>query len=187
MIEALPPWVARLDAELAASEARAAALVTPLTKDQLNWKPAAGSWSVGQCIEHLSVANEVYLAAIERALTPLPPAPTQEIAPGWFGRWFIRNYIAPSDRARKSRAPRIIVPRTPVLEPRILDRYLASLVRIRAFLHRAAPYDVNRIRFRNPFVPLISFTVGTGLEILSKHQQRHLLQAERVLAAMPAP
>jgi len=44
----------------------------------------------------------------------------------------------------------------------------------------ASDYDVNRIRFKNPFVPLLRFTVGTGLEILSKHQDRHLLQAERV-------
>jgi len=41
-------------------------------------------------------------------------------------------------------------------------------------------YDVNRIRFKNPFVPLIRFTVGTGLEIVSQHESRHLLQAERI-------
>jgi hypothetical protein len=37
-----------------------------------------------------------------------------------------------------------------------------------------------KYNFRNPFVPVIRFTVGTGLEILSKHERRHLLQAERV-------
>ena len=36
------------------------------------------------------------------------------------------------------------------------------------------------IRFRNPFIPLLRFTVGTGLEIVAKHESRHLLQAEGV-------
>jgi hypothetical protein len=44
----------------------------------------------------------------------------------------------------------------------------------------AGAYDINRIRFRNPFIPLLRFTVGTGLEIVWRHQRRHLLQAERI-------
>jgi hypothetical protein len=45
---------------------------------------------------------------------------------------------------------------------------------------RAAAHDVNRVRFGNPFLPLIRFTVGTGLQIVARHNHRHLLQAERV-------
>lgn len=47
--------------------------------------------------------------------------------------------------------------------------------------------DVNRIRFVNPFVWVIRFTAGTGLEILSQHERRHLQQAERVRGAMGFP
>src|SRR4029453_9509035 len=50
----------------------------------------------------------------------------------------------------------------------------------RDLVRRAGAYDINRIRFRNPFIPLLRFTVGTGLEILWRHQRRHLLQAERI-------
>ncbi len=40
--------------------------------------------------------------------------------------------------------------------------------------------DLNRIRFKNPFVHLLSFTVGTGLLIILAHDRRHLWQAEQV-------
>jgi len=40
--------------------------------------------------------------------------------------------------------------------------------------------DFNRVRFRNPFVPLLRFTVGTGLMIINAHDRRHLWQAQRV-------
>jgi hypothetical protein len=75
---------------------------------------------------------------------------------------------------------------TPVSEVdrSVLDGFLESNQGARELVQRAANYDVNRIRFRNPFLPLIYFTLGTGFEILWKHQARHLLQAERIRAAL---
>ena len=31
-----------------------------LSAEQINWKPNAKSWSIGQCFEHLIVTNELY-------------------------------------------------------------------------------------------------------------------------------
>ena len=178
---ALPPWAVRLLSEIDAIDQRAAVLAKPLTVDQLNWKPSPGEWSIGQCLDHLCVANEVYLGAMEPSLRNRPPGVAQEITPGWFGRWFIRTAIEPSAQARKGKAPRKIVPASNV-DGTILERFLQTNVKAREFIRRASAYDVNRVRFRNPFVAIIFFTVGTGLEILVRHQRRHLLQAERVAA-----
>jgi hypothetical protein len=114
------------------------------------------------------------------------PAVVQEITPGWFGRWFIRNYIEPSPKMRRVPAPRKIRPGAQI-EPHILDRFLDSNHRARDLVLRARNYDVNRIRFKNPFIPVIRFTVGTGLEIIAKHQSRHLLQAERIREHLEFP
>jgi hypothetical protein len=180
---ALPPWCPRLLAEIDAADQRAVALVKPLTAEQLNWKPGAAEWSIGQCLDHLCVANEVYLAAMEKRLAGRPHGVAKEITPGWFGRWFIRTAIEPSAQSRRGRAPRKIVPRSEA-DPSVLDRFLRTNVQARDFIRRAARYDVNRVRFQNPFVPIIFFTLGTGLEVLVRHQRRHLLQAERVRARL---
>jgi hypothetical protein len=177
--EVSPAWCLRLISEFNWADQRALALTQSLTIEELNWKPRPDQWSVGQCLEHLCVANEVYCRAISDSLADHPVAIVQEIAPGWLGRWFIRNYIEPSSKLKRRRAPRKIKP-GPQVEPSVLDRFLESNHLARSLVHRARNYDVNRIRFRNPFVPVIYFTVGTGLEILSKHERRHLLQAERV-------
>jgi hypothetical protein len=175
-----PPWWVRLGAELDAADARAAALAGGLDERQLNWKPSPASWSVGQCLEHLRVANRVYVDAMASALTDREAGEVvQQITPGPFGRWFIRNYIEPSPGMRRSRAPKKIAPVSRV-GGSILDEFLASNREAREFIARARHHNVNRIRFRNPFVPLVRFTVGTGLEILSRHQSRHLLQAEHI-------
>ena len=181
-----PPWCVRLISELNRADDRAAALARSLNPQQLNWTPAPGVWSVGQCLEHLYISNEVYLRPMSSSLEGRQPAVVQEITPGWFGRWFIRNFIEPSSKTKRGRAPKKIKPGAQV-EPDILDRFLDSNERTRDLALRAGNYDVNRIRFRNPFTPLIRFTIGTGLEIISKHQSRHLLQAERVRASPDFP
>ena len=177
--EVSPPWCLRLTSELNAADNRAIALAKALTPQQLNWTPRPGEWSVGQCLEHLYITNEVYLGPMSTSLKGRQPVVVQEITPGWLGRWFIRNYIEPSSKMKRVRAPRKIRPGSQI-EPSVLDRFLISNHTARQLIHRAMNWDVNHIRFRNPFIPVIRFSVGTGFEIISKHQQRHLLQAERI-------
>jgi hypothetical protein len=181
----LPAWSSRMLAELDASDRHAGQIARGLSPEQLNWRPAPEAWSVGQCLQHLHHANEVYLPPIARALDDQSPSPVDVVTPGWLGRWFIRGSIDPSTQKTPHRAPGKIAPAQHV-DPSVLERFLQSNESARDLVRRASAYDVNRIRFVNPFVPLIRFTVGTGLEIVWKHQRRHLLQAERVRKLMPA-
>jgi DinB family protein len=178
---ARPPWCLRLTSELDAADARAVALAKDLTIAQLNWKPRPDVWSVGQCLEHLCISNEVYIDPMTESLGCRPAGPVDEITPGWFGSWFIRTYIEPRTQRRRARAPRKIVPVARQIDSSILDRFIVSNAAVRDVIGRAQQHDVNRVRFRNPFVPLIRFTVGTGLQVIARHNHRHLLQAERVI------
>jgi hypothetical protein len=101
-----PVWHMQLVENLNASDERAEKLVDGLGVEQLNWQPARGCWSVGQCLEHLCITNEAYLPAISAALREKPDEPVEQIIPGWFGRWFIRNFIEPHHRASGRLRPR---------------------------------------------------------------------------------
>jgi DinB superfamily len=177
----LPRWFARIAQDLDAADARAAALIEALTPAQLNWKPAPKAWSVGQCLEHLCVSNEVYVVPIWSAVRHAPKGVADEITPGWFARWFIRRYIEPATFTKPGRAPRKASPRASEVDASIGQRFVASNDAMRALMVEAREIDVNRVRFRNPFVPVIHFTVGTGMLIIARHNHRHLDQAERVL------
>jgi hypothetical protein len=172
--------------ELEAADRRAEAVVRGLSVEQLNWRPRDGVWSVGQCVEHLRATNELYLSAIESAIESSPGSTrgtVDEVRPGWFSRWFMRNFAAPNSGGAKARAPKKIQPGSRV-DLSVLAGFLASNERARDLVRRASGHDVNRIRFRNPFVPLLRFTAGAGLQIVAKHENRHLLQAEGVRQLM---
>jgi hypothetical protein len=181
-----PAWSVRLASELSANDQTAQALAARLTEDQLNWQPAPGSWSVGQCLEHLCRTNEAYLASISAALKEKPDSPVGQITPGWFGRWFIRSFVEPSPNSKRVSAPPKIRPAARV-DLAVLDRFLSGNKSCRELIVRTRSKDINRIRFWNPFVVGIRFTVGTGLEIITGHERRHLLQAERVLDSVNFP
>src|SRR5437667_39748 len=105
-----PPWNVRLMSQLDAADKRATSLARPLASEQLNWRPSQTEWSVGQCLEHLCLATEVYLPPLSASLEGRPTGVVPEIIPGWLGGWFIRNYIEPSPDTRRGKAPRKIVP-----------------------------------------------------------------------------
>ena len=172
-------WVGRLIDEFDASDRRAIMLAGDLSESQLNWHHSPHSWSIGQCLLHLLHSNLVYLPPLKRALEGRSASPVAEITPGAFGAWFIRSYIDPATQKRRGKAPRKTKP-APHVAADVLDQFVKSNEAVRDLVKRAAPYDVNRIRFVNPFIPVIRFTVGTGFEILSRHEGRHLRQGERV-------
>ena len=181
-----PAWSIRLATDLLANDETAKRLLAGLTREQLNWQPAPGSWSVGQCLEHLCRMTEVYLPAISAAFKEKPDSPVEQITPGWFGGWFIRNFAEPTSGSARVRAPANIRPASHV-EIFVLDRFLSGNQSCRDIIVRAGSKNVNRIRFWNPFIPGLRFTVGTGLEIIVRHERRHLLQAERVRDAVNFP
>jgi hypothetical protein len=61
-----------------------------------------------------------------------------------------------------------------------LHAFLESHAPVRRVLEFWDRVNFNRVRFQNPFVPLLRFTIGTGLLVINAHDRRHLWQAERV-------
>jgi hypothetical protein len=56
--------IAVLEDGFDAVERDARALVSGLTELSGTWRPDANAWSVAECLDHLAIANRVYLRAI---------------------------------------------------------------------------------------------------------------------------
>jgi hypothetical protein len=100
------------------------------------------------------------------------------IQPGWFSRWFIRTMEPPP--RRKLPAPRKIIPALGKAGDEVKRAFFLSQSETLDLLNEAAATDLNRMRFVNPFFPLLRFTVGTGFLVIVAHERRHLWQAERI-------
>src|SRR5689334_2417184 len=103
----LPAWSKRLLSELENADRRAERLARGLTREQFNWNAGPGAWSIGQCLEHLRIGNEIYLPAISNSLEGKQPSPVQEVVLSRVSRWFIHTYIGPAVGTRANAPSKI--------------------------------------------------------------------------------
>jgi DinB superfamily len=172
-----------LEDQLNAIDSDLTALLAGLTSEQAAWRPSTAAWSVAECLDHLAVTNRIYLAAMQQAAThardqgKLRKGPA---TPGRFGAWFIRSLEPPVKPRRGWKAPKAIRPRpSPDLAEAAADFY-ASQQHVRAFLNANADLDLTGILFPNPLMPVIRFSLATGLNNIAAHERRHLWQARQV-------
>ena len=73
------------------------------------------------------------------------------------------------------------VPKTnaPTLED-AFNNFIESHHEVRTFLHGNADLDLAGVRFSNPFIRGIRFSLATGLHVIPAHERRHLWQAWHV-------
>ena len=175
-----------MEEALDAAERDARALVDGLTETRGAWRADPGSWSVAECLDHLATANRVYVRAMQ------PPAARAQsdgrkrrvpALPGLIGGWFVSYLEPPVKAGLKSKAPRTIRPRTAPALHDAIAAFLASQDDVRTFLRTYADIDLTGVRFPNPFIRGVRFSLATGLHVIAAHERRHLWQAWRVRQA----
>jgi hypothetical protein len=183
----VPADIRELEDQFEAAERDAKALVAGLSEEQGTDRAEAGSWSVAQCLDHLATGNRVYLRAMQQ---PASRARTsgrrswRPAKPGWVGRLVVATFEPPPKWWSRLKAPRSIRPRaTPPLAEAFAS-FVTSHADLHAFLRANADLDLAGVRFPNPFIRGLRFSLATGLHVIVAHERRHLYQAWRVRRAM---
>lgn len=181
-----PELVALMQAyDAIAADARA--VTDGLSAESGHWRPRPDAWSVAECLDHLATANRVYLDAMrpaaERALA-LGGSSHRPALPGMIGRRFIAWLEPPVKPRLKSKAPKKIRPRQQPPLADALERFVTSHEDVRQFVRRFAAIDFAGVRFPNPFIPGVRFSLATGIHVLAAHDRRHLWQAWNVRRAV---
>jgi hypothetical protein len=183
MSTTLPVDIQELEEALEAAERDARSVVAGLTEARGVWRADPGSWSVAECLDHLATANRVYLRAMQPAAARAHAEGRQRrrpAQPGLIGGWFVQYLEPPVKTLLKSKAPRKIRPRaSPALNDAV-TAFLASQDEVRTFLRTYAGIDLTGVRFPNPFIRGVRFSLATGLHVIAAHERRHLWQAWRV-------
>ena len=158
-----------------------------LTSDQLNWKPAENSWSVGQCFEHIIKTNEQFFPEFEKlASGTRKNSLIENYSPltGFFGRFLIK---AVSEDSKKAKAPsKKIVPPSDITGD-IIDRFVTHIDGVNRMIERCAPADRKKTVVTSPFLAVFTYTLDDAYTVLVQHTKRHFRQAKRVNEAEGFP
>jgi len=148
--------------------------------ERLNLPPTPGRWSALQCIEHVSLANELNAGALASALRdgPRVPASDEHIRTGLLWRILLKG-VEPGTRLRGF-APRVLRPAGRLDPCATRRRFQDTHATLRELVGRCEGIDFNRIRFPHPAIRL-RISAGATLWLVALHESRHLRQAERAV------
>lgn len=178
MNEALAQLIAEAHAILARIE-DSFGLLTPA---QLNWKPDEKSWSIGQCLEHLIITNELEFPAIKDAFGKNYRNPFWSKIPflsNIFGRTAI--YIFSPKNPRKIKAPRDFRPSSSEIGRNIVGDFAAHQREVIELFEESEKLDVEKTKIVSPVGSFITYSLIDAFRVLIVHEERHFRQAERVL------
>jgi len=158
-----------------------------LSAEQVNWKPSADGWSVGQCFEHLIKTNSLFFPELEK------------IASGTRKNSFLENYSPLSSffgnllinslkkDGRKFKAPsKAIVPPSEI-NASIIEQFAAHQTEVIERIKQTETADWQKTKITSPFMRLMTYKLADGFRVIIEHERRHFRQAERVMQAENFP
>ncbi len=190
--------VSKVLVDLDDAEKEATEIIEGISDRQANWRPSEHSWSILQCLTHLSRTNRIYAAAMYVAVSSKKVTGSMDhsatvdridgpaICPGWLASRFI-HAMEPPVRTRMKAAGKA-KPATEMRDRReALAEFIESHKPVRGVIEGWSGLDLNAVRFKNPFIGVLRFTVGTGLRVVNAHDRRHLWQANQIRLAPGYP
>lgn len=156
--------------------------------EQINWKPDAKSWSVGQCFEHLIVTNELYFPNIQKVIdgnhsnnffSRIPFAVDLIAA-------LMKNAMKP-EQSRKMKTFKIFEPAASDVSETIIKDFAENQRKLIGMINAVKNLDIHQIKIAEPLSVALNLRLDDAFEILLMHEKRHSLQAERVTQAKGFP
>jgi len=152
-----------------------------LSSTQLNWKPSADRWSVGQCFDHLIASNRGYLPIFDSVIAGKKQSSVWQklpLLPGLWGKLLIKS-LDPATK-RKIKAPKKFEPAASDVNGSIIHDFVAQQATITEKMRATANLDPERIVITSPAVSVVAYSLMDAFRIIAVHERRHFQQAQRV-------
>jgi hypothetical protein len=153
-----------------------------LSAKQINFKPSAKSWSIGQCFEHLIITNNLYFPAIQKVIdgnhrnnifSEIP------FATDLIGA-LMRNSLKP-EQVRKMKTFKMFEPSMSDVSVSILNDFAENNRKLIELMEACKGLEIHKIKIPEPLNVALNLPLDDAFEILAMHEQRHFNQAERVM------
>ena len=156
-----------------------------LTDDQLLYRPAPGKWSIAEIYTHLNLSMDQTVRNILSRITLAPDHPVDDYRSGWLGEWLYGRVMPrPDGTLFKLKAMATHSPEGRELDAReALEAFQRHCDSLDDILRHVRTKDLRGIRIPFYLNGLISLRLGDMLRFLVAHGERHLLQAQRIVAS----
>ncbi len=150
--------------------------------DELNWQPAPGQWSIGQCFEHLIISNKQYFPQLKELASNTKKFSFWERLPFWaeLCGYFMRRYVT-SEPRHKMPAPTVFQPPHSKVAPEIILLFKTHNQQLIKYIQAVRNLEYDQPNITSPAASFITYSLRDAFTILANHEERHLRQAQRVM------
>ena len=179
--------LAAIERELRDIEAHARGLVESV--DEATWvtRPKPESWSMSECLAHLTLSTNAFLPAVREQLAR--PEVRARQAPARMRRdligWALSRMLEPPVRSKMPTTASFI-PGGHQSRAEALAAFVASQAALLELLHESDGIDITQVRMTSPFNARVKYSLFSMFRITTAHQRRHLWQAEQARDLMTA-
>lgn len=161
----------------------ASAAFLRLTDEQLGFSPGPRIWSISEVFDHLNRSNEIYIRTILPRVTLAPDWPSDQFRTSWLGDWAYEKIVPrPDGSVFKMRSAKTVRPVKPEGDfKEVVYHFHRTCDALDDILRHSATKDLRRIRIPFHFVPFLHFSLGETMRFVIAHNERHLLQAQRLV------
>jgi hypothetical protein len=174
--------------ELRAVAGEAREVFGRLSEAQLNWKPSAEQWSVGQCFDHLIVTNRCFFRDMERvAAGKYRSSMWGRVSPlsGFFGRLILK--ALDPEKGRKTKAPRVFEPAASDVAADVIERFAEHQEELSGRMRATSAADLRGLKVTSPVSSVATYSLLDAYRIVVAHERKHFEQARRVTRAEGFP
>ncbi|PKA84511.1 DinB family protein [Ulvibacter sp. MAR_2010_11] len=152
----------------------------PLPMDELNWRKDPTSWSVLECISHLNRYSDFYIPEIKLAVNKNKFPSDAIFYPGRLGNYFT-NAIRVKGALRKMKTLKSMDPIGSTLSKGTLTQFILDQKQLLMLLEDAEEVNLNKTKTAISVSTLLKLKLGDTLRFVVYHNERHILQAFKVL------
>ena len=148
--------------------------------EQINWKPSAEGWSVGQCFEHLIKTNELFYVELEKiAEGSRKNSFLEKYSPlsSFFGNLLVNSL---KKDGRKFKAPSLKIVPPSEIDANIVEIFAAHQAELIGKIKSTENSDWQKTKITSPFMKLMTYKLSDGFRVVVEHEKRHIRQAARV-------
>lgn len=159
-----------------------------LNAQQLNWKPAPDTWSIGQVFDHLITSNSLYYSGLDKIIAGSKTKAFWEslpFLPKLWGSWLKKSMLP--DSKSKFKSPKVFRPSASDIRATIIRDFVDHQQRLINRIRKTETLDHAKIMFTSPVASIITYSLEDTFFILLHHEQRHLQQAKRIKALEAFP
>jgi hypothetical protein len=182
----LEPDIAMLVTEIDANLSHAESITHGLTREQFQWRPEPGRWSIGECFAHLNITNGYALGAIEAGIAKGRARGKTGEGPFQYG-FIARKFIASQEPPVKKKysAPKVFLPPADIDPEATLAEYRRKSGELKRLTREADGLHLARVKVMMPALPaalraIVRMPLGGQLILTTTHDRRHLWQAEQI-------